>query len=93
MLSPETMVMSDLCCNWGHLWVHGPTVARVCVDVCGSCYYPGSCVCLQSVLQPKATSICEGCAASVGYFDVGDLPHDAMLISIRVNSISIEYVL
>lgn len=23
----------------GHVWVYGHTTARVCVDVCGSCYH------------------------------------------------------
>lgn len=42
-LSPGIMVTSGLKLCHGPYLVHGPTVARLYVDVCGSCYYPRPC--------------------------------------------------
>lgn len=40
----------------GHVGVRGPTLSRVCVDVCGPCYHERPCRCLEVMLTDPAPS-------------------------------------
>lgn len=48
----------------GHVWVCGPAVARVWVDICGSCCHQGMCRCLGSGQQPEILLMSENFEAT-----------------------------
>ena len=52
----------------GHVWVSGPDVARVQVDVQGPCCHLPICRCSLVVLWPESVLMFMGCAAAGGCY-------------------------
>lgn len=44
----------------GHIWIHGPPVASICVDVCGSGCHQGPCGFLGTGPPPRDMLVSEG---------------------------------
>ena len=53
------------CYRWRPVWVHGPTVAWVYVDICGLSYHWRAYENPQSVVQPHSTSLCHAAARAI----------------------------